>query len=139
MQREIMQIFRWNEIAWNRAGEINKELEKAMLLEEVNEFLEAMKNDDKIEMMDWFCDIIFVLIGTMMKAWYKDVHLQCWMDEVIDSNFTKFEKYEKLGFVCNKNEMWKIQKPKSFRKPNFDFLKNDIAEDYEKVMKEVKK
>lgn len=122
MKNTIKEIFLWNKIAGNKAWELDYHLERDMNYEEDFEFMQAVKNGDRKEMLDWWCDKIFVSTGTMMKAWFTEEELLAGISEVISSNFSKFFKDENWELKCIKNEAGKIQKPESFRKPDFNFL-----------------
>lgn len=122
MKNTIKEIFEWNKIAGNKVKELDYSLERDMNYEEDFEFIQAVKMWDKKEMLDWWCDKIFVSTGTMMKVWFTEEELIAWLSEVISSNFSKFYEDENGNLKCIKNESWKIQKPESFRKPDFNFL-----------------
>lgn len=122
MKNTIKEIFEWNKIAGNKAKELDYSLERDMNYEEDYEFMQAVRMWDKKEMLDGWCDKIFVSTGTMMKAWFTEEGLIAGLSEVISSNFSKFYEDENGNFKCIKNEAGKIQKPESFKKPDFSFL-----------------
>lgn len=98
---------------WNKEADfviLNKTLEKNMLLEEVQEFINAFDNNDDVEVMDWACDVIFVLLWTLYKYWFTPDEIYNCLLEVVSSNFTK------LPF--EKDENWKVKKWPNFVKPD---------------------
>ena len=65
MSNIIQEICDWNYIRGNT--EFHPVLEGAMLDEELDEFLDAYNNNDKVEMADALADIIFVAVGSLYK------------------------------------------------------------------------
>lgn len=125
----ISDIILWNYLANdNNKPKFNRHLEASMLTEELSELIIAMKENDKVEMADAFADIIFVLVGTMWKAGFNEVQLTETVEEVIKSNFSKFEKIEqdggKIEYKVLKDESGKIMKPETFKKPNIENILN---------------
>lgn len=95
----------------NKAGftTLDPVLERAMLDEEVMEFQEAIDRKDDVEVLDWYCDILFVATWTMFKYWFSVWQLVFGMLEVIRSNNSK------MPFIRDEN--WKIKKWPNFTKP----------------------
>lgn len=67
----------------------NWNTEEAMLDEEVKEFYEALKNDNIVDMIDAYCDIKFVLCGSIFKINYNSLDITDYpisrYDDVLDS------------------------------------------------------
>lgn len=118
----IEKIFDWNQLSWFEVNNVNKHLENSLLIEEVAEFLIALKDQNKIEIADAFWDIIFVLCWTMYKLWFTSEQCKNIIIEVIESNFSKFEKTKDGSYKVLRDKGWKIQKGKNFRLPNFEFV-----------------
>lgn len=126
------EIIKWNEIAWFTSDNLNRHLETSMLMEEVSELIIAMKNKDKVEMLDWFADIIFVLTWLMYKHWFTDKQLELWIKEVIRSNYSKFVK-EWDEYKVIRDEGWKIMKPKTFSEPDLESILSNEEETEEET------
>lgn len=100
----------WNSAAGNqRFSGADPELERKMLIEEVNETCDAIKRGDATETIDGVCDVLFVLIGTMHKLGISEEQILDNMKSVCDSNFTKFP--------FTKREDGKVMKNPNFKKP----------------------
>lgn len=120
---QIKEIINWNIIANN--NNYNPELEKAMLTEELNETIEAINNNDRIEILDWVIDLFFVWVGTLHKLWFTPEQIEEALDLIIENNLSKFH-YENWKYTCIRNEAGKIIKPEWFIKVNLDNLWNII-------------
>lgn len=57
-----------------------------LILEEVGEFIQAVRLCNQVEMLDALCDILYVVIGTALTF---DLPLQEGFNEVHNSNMTK--------------------------------------------------
>lgn len=66
----IDKAIQWNIAVGNKQGEIDYELEYAMLQEEINEYNQATIENDIIEIMDGWIDILRVCCWTFYKAWF---------------------------------------------------------------------
>lgn len=110
--KEIQDIINWNKICWNDT--YNPNLEKAMLMEEVEETIKAIEEDDYIEILNWIIDIFFVWIWTLHKRWFTAEQIEDWLNRVIMNNFSKFEYDENWYHTCIRDSNWKIRKPEWF-------------------------
>jgi predicted HAD superfamily Cof-like phosphohydrolase len=88
------------------------ELYTNLLKEEMNEFLDAVKAKDDVEIFDALLDIIVVAIGAGISAGYP---MQSGWDEVILSNMRKINP--QTGKV-DRREDGKVLKPANWRAPN---------------------
>lgn len=78
-----------NEEAGNNRWDIDTKLEVAMLTEELEEFAEASRAQDEIEMVDGLIDIIFVAVWSLHKMWFTEDQIILFWEEICNSNFTK--------------------------------------------------
>lgn len=67
-----------------------KKNQLARVLEEVKETINAIKNKDKLELLDGFCDILYtaLYLGEMLKA--DGIDVQGAIEEVCMNNLSKF-------------------------------------------------
>lgn len=114
---DTRKVTEWNYNMWNMIWEINYDLEYEMLLEELSETQLAMANNDKVEIVDWLIDIIFVAIWTLHKLWLTSDQIDKCYDLVCESNNSKW-------FV--KNEAGKIQKWPNYHPPKIKEYLQDI-------------
>lgn len=78
MKKEhIERIYAWNEWAGNKAGEIDYNLEYRLYNEEFQEFNDAVKIQDKKEIVDGLIDMMIVFIGSCYKKGYT-------VDKIVD-------------------------------------------------------
>ena len=118
MLKIVENIIEWNKIAGN--NKFNYSLESNMLSEEFAETIIAMKQWDDVEMIDWILDMFIVWIGALHKRWLSaQTIVQC-MDEIMESNFSKFE----WGTIAVKNKDGKVIKSDSFYPPNLNNIIN---------------
>jgi len=96
-------------------------LKHKLLLEEVQEYLEACKNNDIVEIADSLTDIMYVLLGTVLHHGLSNVYYDLFL-EVHASNMSKLEK----GKVLRRSD-GKVMKGSEYFKPN---LKDIINERY---------
>ena len=89
------------------------ELYKNLITEEYNEFQEAIKNNDEVEIIDACFDMMWVIIG-YMKSRGMDID-EIW-DEGKRSNLAKINKI--TGTVL-KREDGKVMKPDGWTPPDF--------------------
>lgn len=99
----------------------DKELRMKLIKEEAKELLDAIEVDDIIEMIDGACDLIYVVMGTMVSA---GIDLQPYYEEVQRSNMAKVDG---PGLPI-RDENGKISKPPGWIAP-------DIKGLFEKDMK----
>lgn len=111
----IEKILNWNKIAneWEMP-KFNKNLELALLLEEVEEYKQAVQADDYTEILDAIIDIVFVWIGSLWKRWFTAEQIQDSLNRVINNNYSKFQYDEKGSHIVVKYPNWKIMKPEWF-------------------------
>lgn len=64
----------------------NRTLRVRLLQEELDELVDALMDDDPVEVIDAICDLLFVLYGAA-DTWGIDV--EPYFNEVVRSNFTK--------------------------------------------------
>lgn len=64
---DFKRVNEWNEQAW--FTEVDFNLEYEMLLEEAQETEKAKDENDLVEIMDWYLDVIFVAQWTLYKLW----------------------------------------------------------------------
>jgi predicted HAD superfamily Cof-like phosphohydrolase len=91
--------------------------------EEVNEFEEAVHNNDKIEMLDALNDRLYVLLGDYAACGVDSELMVLMFDEVHTSNMTKLMP----DGTAIMDELGKVQKPPHYKKPNL----RKVIEDYE--------
>lgn len=113
MQDKIQSIIEWNKKANNNG--FNKHLEASMLAEEFAETIVAIKNWDKVEAIDWILDIFWVGIWTLHKMWIDAETINKCFEEIEKSNYSKFVNWKAMF-----DETWKIQKPKTYFKPDLN-------------------
>ena len=88
-------------------------LEYDMLQEELDEYLKACRENDKIEIADAIGDMLYLVIGTAYKHGLDAETTERIMDEIHRSNMSKLHD----GKVV-KDEYGKISKPSSFTPPD---------------------
>ena len=86
-----------------------------LMNEENNEYLNAAKNDDIIEVADALGDMLYILCGTIIEHGMQDI-IEPIFDEIQKSNMSK------LGEDGNPiyREDGKVLKGPNYFKPNFD-------------------
>ena len=131
MIKEINSIMKWNKIANN--SNFNKNLEISLLTEEFSETIIALKNKDKLEVLDWVLDVFIVWIWTLYKMWFSDENIDEAFKRIMVNNFEKFKVDENNEYKCIKDENWKIIKPKNFRKVDLsDLVPDEYPKDFRK-------
>lgn len=113
---DIKKVIDWNEKAWNERWAIDNRLESKLLMEEAMETVYAHATNDKIEIVDWLIDVMFVAIWTLHKLWLTEEQITQCYEEVCRSNFSK------LPFV--KTEDGKVKKWPNFTRPDFTNIIN---------------
>lgn len=106
----VQRVIDWNVACWNYNGDFKPELEKKLLLEECQEFIDAVDNKQLHEIVDGLADVIFVAVGSLHKLGFDAKTIEAFMQEVCDSNFSKFP--------MSKNGDGKVQKWPNYTKPN---------------------
>lgn len=88
------------------------DLRRNLLLEEVQEYVDADNENDVVSLVDGLIDIVYIVQGTLVEL---GVDFQACWDEVHASNMTKVDP--ETGKV-RKREDGKILKPPSYRRPD---------------------
>lgn len=83
-------------------------LRVSLLVEEVAEFSEAVRNDKPLEIIDAICDCIYILLGTAIEM---GVDIEPFFNEIHRSNMTKTNFIDSSG---------KILKGKEYSPPNLE-------------------
>lgn len=99
--KEIVELVKQFYIAFGQQEFLEKEMtEERMKLrerlfdEELKEYNDAEKNNDKVEMLDAVCDMCYILVGTLLEMHKGNV------DEVTDVIY--FEESDKSKFIFEK-------------------------------------
>ena len=94
-----------------------------LLQEENEEYLEACRNNDKVEILDALTDQLYIVLGSIVSHGMQHV-IEKAFDEVQDSNMSKLDD-EGLPIINGENGVWdesrpkgKILKSKNFFEPN---------------------
>jgi predicted HAD superfamily Cof-like phosphohydrolase len=90
----------------------NYELNYELMLEELNEYLDACKNKDLVEISDAVVDMMYILYGIILKHGLHEVVFDMF-EEVHRSNMSKLEN----GKVLRRSD-GKIMKGSEYFKPN---------------------
>lgn len=93
------------------------QLREDLLMEEVRELNQAMKELDEVEILDAGVDILYIVLGTMYEAGVLDKFSQAW-DLVHSNNMTKLDENGKV----HKNENGKVIKPANYKPVNLNQL-----------------
>ena len=82
-------IKKFNDVSGFLSKKVDGELEYTMLLEELNEYITAYRNNDEVEVRDALADLMVVLYGTILK---HNLEFKFWniLKKICDSNNTKF-------------------------------------------------
>lgn len=88
-------------------------LETNMILEELNEYHKACREEDLVEIADAIGDMLYLVIGTAYRHGLDAEELGKVMDEIHRSNMSKLHD----GKVV-KNSVGKVVKPDTFSPPN---------------------
>ncbi len=94
-----------------------------LLKEENEEYLEACRNNDKVEILDALTDQLYIVLGSIVSHGMQHI-IEKAFDEVQDSNMSKLDD-EGLPIINGENGVWdesrpkgKILKSKNFFEPN---------------------
>ena len=94
-----------------------------LLQEENEEYLEACRNNDKVEILDALTDQLYIVLGSIVSHGMQHI-IEKSFDEVQDSNMSKLDD-EGLPIINGENGVWdesrpkgKILKSKNFFEPN---------------------
>jgi predicted HAD superfamily Cof-like phosphohydrolase len=111
---QIERTIEWNTMRGNTPSTLDYQLEISMLQEELDEFILAVEQDDKVAMFDALLDLDFVRIGTLGKMGIG-AHAQVdGYEAVLEANESK---------SSTKNSSGKITKPKDFVGPEPELQK----------------
>ena len=105
---QIEQTIKWNKDRGLTPESLNLKLEVDMLQEELDEFKEAIIQDDKVAMFDALLDLKFVLTGTMYKLGINAEMQIDGYEAVLEANKAKLDTKLSTG---------KIAKSESFKGP----------------------
>ena len=89
------------------------ELRYELMKEENEEYLQACKDDNHVEILDALTDKMFVLLGTYLEHGVSETLLKESFKEVLNSNFSKLENGKPIF-----RSDGKIMKGKGYFKPN---------------------
>lgn len=99
------------------SGFDNRMLRKRLIKEEYRELCSALVRNDMVGIIDGSCDLIYVVLGTMVEA---GIDIEPFFDEVHRSNMTK-----KGGTI---REDGKLIKPDTYEAPKIaEMLKDGIG------------
>ena len=94
-----------------------------LLQEENEEYLEACRNNDKVEILDALTDQLYIVLGSIVSHGMQHI-IEKAFDEVQASNMSKLDD-EGLPIINSENGVWdesrpkgKILKSKNFFEPN---------------------
>jgi predicted HAD superfamily Cof-like phosphohydrolase len=101
----------------------DSELRRKLGQEELDEYEQACKENDLVEILDSLCDQLYIICGTVLKHGLQDVFWDAFK-EVQRSNMSKLDKHGKPvingqnGVYDNTRPMGKILKSNLFSEPN---------------------
>lgn len=91
--------------------------------EELDEYLEAVENNDLVEICDSLSDQLYILLGTILEHGLQHIIEDCF-NEVQDSNMSKLDDSGN-PIINGENGVWdetrakgKVLKSRNFREPN---------------------
>lgn len=105
----------YSEIAKADLGEAKKILRYNLMKEENEEYLEAVKNNDLIEIADALGDMMYILCGTIIEHGLQD-KIEAVFDEIQRSNMSKLGEDGKPIY----REDGKVMKGPNYFKPDFE-------------------
>ena len=95
----INRICNWNAARYEQKFDHN--LAFRLLDEELNEFLEASKQNNKVEQVDALVDIIYVAIGALWKLGFNSCQIATAITIVCNSNDSKAIKKTPIHLKAN--------------------------------------
>lgn len=95
-------------------------LEFKMIQEELNEYLQACKDKDLIEVADAIGDMLYLVIGTAYKHGLDCNTLSKVMNEIHRSNMSKLHNGKVIKY-----DNGKVMKPVTYSAPNLKFVKDE--------------
>ena len=95
-------------------GKLKNELRFNLMKEENEEYLEAVQNNDLVEIADALGDMLYILCGTIVEHGLQH-KIEAVFDEIQRSNMSKLDKNGKPIY----REDGKVLKGSNYFKPNF--------------------
>ncbi|AOZ98208.1 pyrophosphohydrolase domain-containing protein [Flavobacterium commune] len=102
-------------------GETKKTLRYHLMKEENEEYLEAVKNNDLVEIADALGDMMYILCGTIIEHGLQD-KIEAVFDEIQRSNMSKLGEDGKPIY----REDGKVMKGPNYFKPDFSKILSDF-------------
>lgn len=102
-------------------GETKNTLRYHLMKEENEEYLEAVKNNDLVEIADALGDMMYILCGTIIEHGLQD-KIEAVFDEIQRSNMSKLGEDGKPIY----REDGKVLKGPSYFKPDFSKILGDF-------------
>lgn len=96
-------------------GEDKNRLRYNLMKEENEEYLEAVKNNDLVEIADALGDMLYILCGTIIEHGLQD-KIEAVFDEIQQSNMSKLDEN---GLPIYRED-GKVMKGKNYFKPDFN-------------------
>ncbi len=104
----------FNELPTSAITESKKTLRYELMKEENEEYYEAVKNNDLIEIADALGDMMYILCGTIIEHGLQE-KIEAVFDEIQRSNMSKLDENGKPIY----REDGKVMKGPNYFKPNF--------------------
>ena len=98
-------------------GKLKNELRFNLMKEENEEYLEAVENNDIVEIADALGDMLYILCGTILEHGLQH-KIEEVFDEIQRSNMSKLGSYGKHIY----REDGKVMKGPNYFKPNFEAI-----------------
>ena len=98
-------------------GKLKNELRFNLMKEENEEYLEAVENNDIVEIADALGDMLYILCGTILEHGLQH-KIEEVFDEIQRSNMSKLGSYGKPIY----REDGKVMKGPNYFKPNFEAI-----------------
>ncbi|WP_140486726.1 nucleoside triphosphate pyrophosphohydrolase family protein [Flavobacterium sp. GSA192] len=102
-------------------GETKNTLRYHLMKEENEEYLEAVKNNDLVEIADALGDMMYILCGTIIEHGLQD-KIEAVFDEIQRSNMSKLGEDGKPIY----REDGKVMKGPNYFKPDFSKILSDF-------------
>lgn len=96
-------------------GEDKNRLRYNLMKEENEEYIEAVKNNDLVEIADALGDMLYILCGTIIEHGLQD-KIEAVFDEIQQSNMSKLDEN---GLPIYRED-GKVMKGKNYFKPDFN-------------------
>lgn len=109
MYELVLRTCKWNSDRGNTPETFNKELEQAMLFEEIQEFRDASK---KVDELDAILDLWFVSIGTLYKMGLSPEDMVDAYEVVVHANEQKSSKKDENGKIVKDKSTFVEPEPK---------------------------